>query len=159
MALARKLASLALLLSPLAGCAGILDIQDATHDPLLDPGGGETLCEKYCAAVQRNCTAAFEQYISTEVCLDVCSHLPPGTEADDATNTAGCRLHYANSAGTVGEKDINCPAAGPGGNGICGTNCEGLCAIAFPTCERLNTFISLADCQGACTVLDRKSVV
>lgn len=150
----RKIVGALLWLPAFTACASILDIQTAKHDPALDVAdSGTTLCERYCDEVQKNCTTSqFEQYTSRTVCLSVCSRLQPGSTDDVGGNTVGCRLHYAKSAGTAGEKNLNCPAAGPGGNGICGSNCESLCAIVLPTCQSLDAppFANEADCLAAC---------
>lgn len=136
-------------------CASILDIQTAKVDPLLNQGdsGGGSLCERYCAAIQAACApgTGFQQYTSTSVCLKICEQIEPGSESDDSGNTVGCRMNYAMSAQEGGELDFNCPAAGPGGNGICGTNCEGLCKVDLTTCTGSNaTYSSQSECLSAC---------
>lgn len=151
-------------------CASVIGIEQATYDPKLDKGGaansggsgnggadsgGKSLCETYCDTVSASCAGDFEQYVSNAVCMKICARLDPGQPGDDALDTVNCRLHYAESAALAGEKATNCSAAGPGGNGVCGTNCDALCRIALDTCggaQRI--FMSTIDCQAACTKLD-----
>jgi hypothetical protein len=117
-------------------------------------GGGKSLCDNYCDTVSANCSGNFEQYVSKAVCMKVCARLDPGQPGDDSGNTVNCRLHFAESAGLAGEQQTNCSAAGPGGNGVCGTNCEGLCRIALDTCKAGNLiFRSISECAAACTKL------
>lgn len=178
---ALRLAILGLALVPgFVGCASVLGIEQATLDPKLDKGGaansaggssnsgssnggsggtvdggggGKTLCETYCDTVSAACAGQFEQYVSPPTCMKLCGRLDPGQPGDDAQNTVNCRLHYAQSAQTAGEKATNCSAAGPGGNGVCGTNCEGLCRIALDTCKAQKIFSSTLDCASQCTKL------
>ncbi len=73
--------------------------------------------------------------------------MPPGQRSDRAGNTVGCRLHFAESAAVI-EKEFNCSAAGPGGNGVCGENCDGFCAIDHAVCPEIYATADL--CQTAC---------
>ncbi|HVU02210.1 MAG TPA: hypothetical protein VHE30_10670 [Polyangiaceae bacterium] len=148
----------------LSACTGILGIEQATHDPALDEprgGGGQpgdsggapkTPCEEYCATALRNCAGANSLYASSDACLAVCNTFPAGTAGADSGNSLACRMKYAKLAGTVGELDINCPAAGPGGDGVCGTNCEGFCTIALAACPT-STVVNVDSCAGLCARL------
>lgn len=158
MARPSKLLGVVLWIPAIVACASVLDIQTARHDPALDNGGADSgmgsLCNQYCDTVMASCTQGFEQYLSKPVCLKICAQLPPGSPADDAGNSVGCRLHYAQSAGLAGELGFNCPAAGPGGNGICGTNCEGLCTVDLKTCTGNNaTYAFQQECLSACAAV------
>jgi hypothetical protein len=160
-----------------AGCAAVLGIEQATHDSKLDNGGAgnggtgnagtggggggnKPLCETYCDTVGASCTGTNEQYESRAVCLRTCARLEEGQAGDDAGNTIQCRLHYAESAASApGEAAGACSAAGPGGAqldapNVCGSYCEGLCAIALDTCKGANfRFTSLSECKAACETL------
>lgn len=170
-----RLTALGLCLVPgFVGCASVLGIEEATLDPKLDKGGangaggsenggggsggtvdggggGKTLCETYCDTVSAACAGQFEQYVSPQTCMKLCGRLDPGQPGDDSGDTVNCRLHYAESAQTAGEKTSNCSAAGPGGHGTCGTNCDALCRIALDTCRAQRIFSSTLDCASQCT--------
>lgn len=135
------------------GCAQVLGIEEATLDPTIGApplDAGVPTCDRYCDVVQRNCAGPLEQYPTRDTCLSTCALLPVGTLGDSGGNTVGCRLRYAESAGEF-EAAVNCPAAGPAGNGICGTNCEGFCTIALAACD--TTLFTVDTCAGACTRL------
>jgi hypothetical protein len=156
----RRFVAALVLVPSFVACAAVLDIEQAKHDPSLDQKGGVTdaggngnaspLCVQYCNTIVKACTDNDEQYVldtsgtKSTICLDLCSKLPPGADGDTSTDSVNCRLHYAleaakvrnlMSGGEVGELDTDCRAAGPGGNGICGTNCEAFCTLAGPTCD------------------------
>lgn len=151
----------------LAACANVLGIDAARHDVSLDhagtgggsgAGGGgndidaaKTLCERYCDTVMANCTGDNPVYRSRTICDSVCATLPPGQPGDTSGNTVECRLHFAELAATLGEPTLNCPAAGPGGDGLCGENCEGFCTIALNACP--NSPVSGIQCDTICAKL------
>jgi hypothetical protein len=91
------------------------------------------LCGLYCAAAMANCKGPQALYPDPKFCLAVCDALPLGNPMDKSGNTVGCRLHFAESAAAI-EKQFNCSAAGPGGNDVCGSNCEGFCSIVGTIC-------------------------
>ncbi len=114
----------------------------------VEPPAG-TLCDRYCQAMAANCVETDQQYVSPEACLAVCERLDPG-EPGDSGSTVECRLARAELAARTGEPWDYCPAAGPGGAGICGSDCEGFCAVMTATCEQLG---SLEACMGACAMV------
>jgi hypothetical protein len=97
------------------------------------------LCERYCNTVAAACTGDNEQYASIGACLAVCALLDPG---DDVAlgNTVECRLARAELAQTTGEPASYCFSAGPGGAGVCGSNCDGFCAIMAQKCTLMGSF-------------------
>jgi hypothetical protein len=114
--------------------------------------GGPTelpsLCERYCLAVTSNCRGPFAVYTSYDSCLAVCALLPPGSPGDRGVNSVECRLHAATIAPS--EVPHYCPIAGPGGNGECGTNCEGYCSLMSGVCADwvpTEPMKCLTDCQ------------
>lgn len=138
-------------------CANVLDIESAKLDPSLTNGGNDgapeesALCKKYCDTVMKNCSeAGSQQYLDRSVCSAVCKAFPPGSPGDTHVNTIECRLHFAESA-AAGELSFNCSAAGPAGNGVCGSNCESLCELAVPICA--STFVGTGACVTACQKL------
>ncbi len=116
--------------------------------------GGATdapsVCERYCTAVMQNCTAAFAVYTSLDTCLAVCAALPEGMPGDRAGNSVQCRLHAASVARD--EVPHYCPIAGPGGNGVCGSNCEDLCQLRDKLCADYKTS-DTATCLQSCSKL------
>lgn len=124
--------------------------------------GGEpqvplTPCEEYCTAVIENCSGEFAVYSSYESCLSVCAFMPVGQPGDEGVDSVHCRLAAVRAA--PNEAFFYCPAAGPGGDGYCGSNCEGLCGLAGSVCEgsrlsddRAITELPsrLASCMNAC---------
>lgn len=112
--------------------------------------GELAVCEQYCSAVQSNCTGSFAVYTSATACLAVCAALPEGTPGDRDENTVHCRLHAALSA--LDEVPHYCPIAGPGGGGVCGTNCESLCQLKQAICADFSAQ-SEAACRNECKAL------
>jgi hypothetical protein len=108
------------------------------------------VCEQYCSAVQSNCTGSFAVYTSMAVCLAVCAALPEGALGDRDVNSVRCRLRAAEAA--VDEVPHYCPIAGPGGGGVCGTNCESLCALKPAICGELSAQSANA-CRKECAAL------
>jgi hypothetical protein len=109
------------------------------------------MCENYCDTVMTNCgVEGFEQFLSRGHCLGFCEKLDPGTPDDNAGNTAGCRLHYAVAAEGGSELGFNCPIAGPGGDGVCGDNCDGFCIVAVQTCSTQMPVATALDCIRNC---------
>jgi len=74
-------------------------------------------CADYCTEYLANCTADLNLYKDEADCLDQCSHWYPGTAADTAGDTVGCRLYHAEVALT--DDETHCPHAGPGGADVC----------------------------------------
>lgn len=119
--------------------------------PIGDGGApASSLCERYCSAVMSNCQGQFAVYTSAEICLAVCALLPPGKPGDREVNSVECRLHAA----TIAENEMlhYCPIAGPGGNGKCGSNCQGYCALMAGICSEWSA-IEPGACLGDCEQL------
>lgn len=161
-----------------SACRQALGIEDAEVDPSLShasKGGGATtdltagaapggassdgaggaadtfdICEHYCTAVTQNCRGAFAVYTSLDSCLHVCAALPEGMPGDRTGNSVQCRLHAAEVA--TDEVPHYCPIAGPGGNGVCGSNCESLCQLRDRLCASYKTGDTAA-CLQACAKL------
>jgi hypothetical protein len=106
------------------------------------------LCERYCLTVTESCSGTFAVYTSLATCREVCRALPPGQAGDTRGNSVECRLHAARVASN--EPAHYCPTAGPGGNGVCGSNCEGLCRIRASVCGAFveaDEATCLSDCE------------
>ncbi|MBA3545419.1 MAG: hypothetical protein H0T76_02950 [Nannocystis sp.] len=119
-----------------------------------EPTTGEApalTCADYCTAITANCIGANSQYSAGDTCASTCAAFPPGTLADTADNTLGCRLYHAGAAKDMPE--VHCTHAGPGGADVCGGNCDGFCAIAADACG--GTFADDTACQTACAAYDK----
>ena len=97
------------------------------------PPPAELSCANYCAAIEANCEEGNQQYSSTSNCMASCALFAQGTADDMGGNTLGCRFNHANLAAE--DPVVHCKHAGPGGNGVCGSNCEGFCAVAVGACK------------------------
>jgi hypothetical protein len=112
-------------------------------------GGALTPCETYCADIAANCTGENAQYASKEICLASCAAFPEGNPDDMIGNTVHCRIYHAGASAF--DPETHCTHAGPGGAAVCGTNCEGFCAIATKTCPVQHP--TMAACMTECTGL------
>lgn len=150
----QALFGLSFALALLAGCRQILSIEERTFDPSLADGGsdgGVTLsCESYCELIQSVCTGQNLQFSSLDACIGLCSTYPAGTLDDESGNTLGCRIHVLETSKAMIEGS-DCAAAGPGGDGVCGTNCESFCAGMTTVCPQ--SYESTGDCLAACDPL------
>lgn len=106
------------------------------------------LCERYCDAVAAACTGNDEQYASPMACRAACALLPEGEQGDVTGNSVECRLARAELARATGESAVYCPTAGPGGGGVCGTDCEGFCELMTETCP--SVMGSYEECLPLC---------
>jgi hypothetical protein len=109
-------------------------------------------CADYCAAIGTNCTAANEQFSSAADCMASCATWEQGTLGAQDGNSLECRSYHAGAA--AGAPTVHCRHAGPGGDGACGTNCEGFCTLvsgAMGVCTGGNPpYADLAACTAAC---------
>ena len=112
-------------------------------DEIVEP----SLCERYCDTIMSACTGDYEQYASPMACVAVCNLLEPGTPGGFGANTVECRLARADLARATGEPASYCHTAGPGGGGVCGTDCEGFCTIMADMCTLMGTY---DDCLPLC---------
>ncbi len=157
--LGRALIALGCLAAAPLACRGVLGIEEREFDPTLADGGGsggstadggedDLTCAFYCDTIMSRCAEAGKaQYATREGCLGLCSTFLKGSLADTSGNTLGCRVQVAKTA----VEAADCAAAGPGGNGVCGDNCESFCASALEICP--GDFASKADCLAACGML------
>jgi hypothetical protein len=134
-----------------AGCGG-------GNSTAVDGSAGPT-CAAYCTAVMANCMGAiapdggaptYQQFTTMANCLNSCKAYPVGATGDQSGDTLGCRQNHAVAAKT---DPTQCDAAGPGGAGVCGTDCQGYCQIAQMYCTAANsamTYSSLSQCMSVC---------
>lgn len=125
------------------GASSVATTADASTG-LADDGA----CALYCGTIVAACVGDVAQYPGAETCLHACRALPPGLPGDLAGNSLACRRAHAGLA--VDDPAAHCAHAGPGGAGVCGSNCEGFCAIATVTCpeEHPDRDACLAACAG-----------
>jgi hypothetical protein len=167
----------------LGACRSMVGIEEAEVDPALgqaevDPaplgdggsagtGGGSTTaggsggtvnlepvlstCERYCNTVTQTCSGQFAQYATQTDCLAVCLLLPEGQVGETEHNSVQCRLTAAGQAPL--EPSHYCPIAGPGGNGVCGSNCESLCTLVESLCAAEADAEELTGCKKNCQEL------
>ncbi len=137
--------------------------RDAGDNPVVDAGSGQdagssmtdagtaaATCAGYCAKIQANCTGtANAQYGTLAACLGSCSAFTAGTIGAQAGNSLECRAYHAGAA--QADPATHCSHAGPAGDGVCGSNCEGFCTIAQSACTGSNLqFPDAGSCPAAC---------
>lgn len=144
------------------GCQSLIGLEDRElvaadggADAAADGGtpvGPSALCVEYCDQVTESCTGEYAVYAGRPLCLEVCKHLPPGEREDATGNTIACRYQVARF---ITEPAVDCPAAGPGGAGRCGDNCESYCTLMDAACSEFHSpevAACIEQCQG---LLDR----
>jgi hypothetical protein len=122
-----------------AGCRQILGIEERELDPLS--------CERYCELIDEVCAGSKLQFASLEACMGMCSTYPEGTLEDQTGHTLGCRLRLLDSRG-AGIESSECAAAGPGGNGVCGDDCESLCTSMKEVCPQNVEYPCATECAA-----------
>jgi len=143
-----QLAALAVIGISLGACQVIAGIEDRKLDPTAPQ---RKLCSDYCSLVMDACQNEFEVYKTPEQCLAVCNLLPPGDQQEsDTDNTVRCRMHEADLAKR--EPQDHCPSAGPGGNGVCGTDCDAYCTLFPQVCPKYFEY-DHDSCLKACSGL------
>ena len=139
--------------APLTGTAGSGTAGNGTGG--VTGSGGSVVasatCTNYCSTIMANCKGPNQQYADMANCLKVCAQMPAGTPTDDGVNSAGCRTNAATAAAmdTLPIKS-KCFAAGPLSYGVCGSDCDVFCAVAFNYCGAAAGYTSVDDCTGIC---------
>jgi hypothetical protein len=149
-----KLLSLTLIGLGLGACQAIAGIEDRKLDPNAAAAQANSkVCQDYCTTVMANCTGGNAVYTTQDLCLGVCALLDPGdpNEPTDVPNSIACRKHQADLARL--EPADNCIAAGPGGNGVCGTDCDAYCQIYPKACKADYEYTTTDQCLQACSGL------
>ena len=118
-----------------------------------DSSGETVTCDEYCQTVLDVCLDDNAQYTTLSQCQQICAHMNVGNVEDTAGNTLSCRDHFALEA--IEATSVHCRSAGPGGNGVCGTNCESFCQLQNEVCIGANQqFSSVAACMSVCAGFD-----
>lgn len=129
-----------LLLCTLAACG---------DDSSGGPDATTVSCDDYCDQIETNCSGALTQYTNRDGCLAICGSFTQGAAGTMSGNSLECRAYHAGAA--LGDPDTHCVHAGPGGAGVCGTNCEGFCTVVDGACTGANeAYASVAECMTAC---------
>lgn len=114
--------------------------------------GDSTDCTSYCDYLEQNCGDE-PQYTTREVCLATCKKFPPGDSIEPLhTDTLACRLAQAKDEHPEAGR---CANAGPGGNGICGSDCESYCLLFAATCPTEFVGETQDSCVAQCAGLAR----
>jgi len=143
---------MALLAISIIGCQSIVGIETREYDPPPSPKEASAQCKKYCTDVMGVCTGTNAPYSTPDACLATCALLPPGDPNEPAQdNTVACRQRQTDLA-QLGELSVNCPRAGPGGDGVCGANCESYCYLFNAACKDVTT-PPPGNCEESCSVL------
>lgn len=160
-----RLAFAALLALSFAACGddddggGTIDAPTAIDAPGGGGDGGNTdaaaapTCSDYCTTIATNCTGTNLMYANTAECMATCSKFTAGTVGQTSGNTLGCRLYHAgNAAGSMQNANTHCRHGGPGGDGLCGSNCEGFCTIVQGSCagQASPPYADMGACMTAC---------
>jgi hypothetical protein len=138
-----------LLITPgaIAACQVVAGIDERKLDP--NASTDLKLCNEYCDAVMDTCKDDFAVYKNREQCMGVCTKLPPGDDQEKIDeNSVHCRLNHMDSARLEPE---DCRNVGPGGNGVCGTDCEAYCILFKETCPgdfKYDDETCLQNCAG-----------
>jgi len=153
----------------LAGCNGVLGIDEASLDPTLTDGGAEggaeggagdaggdtgnqpVTCDTYCSTIMANCMGINQEYIDIDTCKVMCSHFEPGVPDDTTMDSLACRNYHAHAA--AGDPNFHCRHAGPLGGFHCGTDpCVPYCSLVQALCGSMAMppFPGEIQCQNAC---------
>lgn len=150
---------LAIMFAFVAACASdkpkdTIDANIAGHDaptaPVDAPGGNNSAeCMQYCTDIESACTAGNDQYYSMGDCMATCATFAAGTVGAMSGNSLACRISHTALAksGPI----PHCLHAGPGGDGKCGTNCEGFCQLVTTACTgAYRQYDDTANCLDTC---------
>jgi hypothetical protein len=155
------LAGACLLLLAASGCQKIAGIEEAKYfgDGGAEDGGSDAelnfpdagQCEEYCNVVKSACPTTFKD---EAYCDKLCPNLPLAEKAGAKTgNTFECRLDQLKTAQAIGSEDSreHCLRAGPGGDGVCGSNCDSYCQLFSTICGDRPQLAN--DCVNQCEKL------
>jgi hypothetical protein len=131
---------------------------DAPNPCATGKGETEPHCEDYCQVVMNACAAEDKVYDTEAQCLATCTALAPGSASDQQGDTVGCRKTHSYNALLIGVSP-HCPHSGPGGAGVCGTDCPAYCRLFKAGCDASfkASFGAGTDatsmCESACVAL------
>lgn len=131
----------------LGACQAIAGIEERELDPSARPADSKQ-CKDYCNSVLQNCVGENAVYNDLAGCLGFCRYLDPGDSLEPEPNTVACRTREAGFAKL--EPDSHCKAAGPGGNDVCGSDCDAYCQVYPEVCPDDYLYASTDSCLKAC---------
>jgi hypothetical protein len=121
-----------------------------------DPDDQAPSCDDFCKlTVEGACVGPFQVYENETQCVKVCDAMAQaghqGKNGDtrvvgSPTDTVGCRWNHAHFA--LLHPETHCPHIGPGGESVCGDNCEFFCLLKAQACGGSEL---PADCQASCS--------
>jgi hypothetical protein len=132
----------------LGACQSLAGIEDRTYDG----AQASEQCKQYCALADEVCAGSHAIYTDQKTCLGICKLLPAG-DIEEAPNSVACRIEQLNTAqqdSETGKLAAHCAAAGPGGNGVCGGNCENYCQLYQAVCQATLPNLSNQYDQNTC---------
>jgi hypothetical protein len=135
----------------LGACQAVAGIEERELDPSLAGPVDSKQCKDYCSAVLENCVGKNAVYNDLAGCLGFCRYLDLGSSVEPEPNTVACRAKEAGYAER--EPDDHCKAAGPGGNGVCGSDCDAYCQVYPEVCPGTYKYPSPEACLKACSGL------
>jgi hypothetical protein len=139
---------LSLVALALGACQAVAGIEDRKLDPSLASPADSKQCKDYCSTVLANCTGEYAVYNDMPGCLGFCRHLDAGASVEPEPNTVACRARQAEFAER--EPEVHCKAAGPGGNGVCGSDCDAYCQVYPEVCPDTYEYPDTKSCLKAC---------
>lgn len=146
-----QLLGLSLVALGLGACQAIAGIEDRELDPSLSTPADSKQCKDYCTTVLKNCFGENAVYNDMPGCLGFCRHLDAGASVEPEPNTVACRAKQAEFAER--EPEVHCKAAGPGGNGVCGSDCDAYCKVYPEVCPDTYEYPDTQACLKACSGL------
>lgn len=117
-----------------------------------DTSVASVTCGEYCSDIGSLCVDGSAQYATATQCEEICRHMSQGNVSDTTGNTLECRFHHTQEAH---EDQSFCAFAGPGGSGVCGSNCESFCQLQSEICVGSNQqYDSVEACMAICAAFN-----
>ena len=116
-------------------------------------------CTQYCGMIMDMCKTPSSAYADKVTCLGICELIPPGEVIEKTGNTLVCRMNQLNNQLITGEASTladTCAKAGPGGAGVCGSDCESYCQLYQAACQADQPQLDVTpqydpkSCEAAC---------
>jgi hypothetical protein len=160
MSIFSRFAVVALLLAGASGTLGACQSLAGIEDRKFDGVVVSEQCQQYCALAADVCSGTHAIYTDPKTCLATCALMPSG-DIEEAPNSVACRIDQLNAAKQDSEASTlptYCANAGPGGNGVCGSNCDSYCTLYAAACEEdlpdLQNQYDQKTCRAKCAGLN-----
>jgi len=113
----------------------------------------QNLCQFHINA----CTGSLQSFNSEAQCNNIFATFPIGFPNATGGNSVDCRLYHVGYGITQNLTSVHCPHADvTGGNGVCGTICDGFCQLMNATCP--SNYGSNAACATACAAFPSNGI-